>query len=317
MRRVAVFCDAGYFWVQVCSIVLGARSPRTDVNLDYNRLRTTLLNEVAAQLPAADLLRVYWYDGPGPQGKAPDHVAIEKLDDFKLRLGTRNGHGQQKAVDGLIIADMVSLTQSKAITEALLISGDADITPGVVAAQAMGLRVHLLSIGPAAATSPYLSAEADRKTTWGISQVKGFATKKVAPAAPASPAAAQPSGAASATPAPATQPAPATTPNASNVGSAHQPSTSASGSGTSSSLAPSPAAALDCLAAAQSAYASMQSGTLASTVATLTSAAATLPASVDKRLLVAGRQQAGRTLSESEKRTLRVEFKKLLPSVVS
>lgn len=135
-----------------------------------------MLNEIKAQLPEGDLLRVYWYDGPGLAGKTAEHHAIDQLDDFKLRLGTRNGVGQQKGVDGLIIADLISLTQQKSITHAMLVSGDADITPGVIAAQSMGLRVHLLSLGSAAATSPVLAAEVDLKRTWSVLEVQKFAS---------------------------------------------------------------------------------------------------------------------------------------------
>ena len=104
------------------------------------------------------------YDGPHRTlGKSREHKAIEELDDFKLRLGTLNGVGEQKAVDGLIIADMIGLAQSRVITDALLVSGDADLTPGVLAAQNLGVRVHLLSMGPSEATSPYLKAEVDCK----------------------------------------------------------------------------------------------------------------------------------------------------------
>jgi len=118
MRRVAVFMDAGYFWVQAAHIILGGRAQRNQLTVDYNKLRAELLSRASSQFPNADLLRVYWYDGPGPNGKTPDHHALEQLDDIKLRLGTRNGVGAQKAVDGLIIADMISLAQSKAITDA-------------------------------------------------------------------------------------------------------------------------------------------------------------------------------------------------------
>ncbi len=144
-----------------------------------------MLSEIKAQLPDGDLLRVYWYDGPGLSGKTPEHHSIDQLDDFKLRLGTRNGVGQQKGVDGLIIADLISLTQQKSITHATLVSGDADITPGVIAAQSMGLRVHLLSLGAAAATSPVLSAEVDLKRSWDISAVQKFASLTAAAAVPA------------------------------------------------------------------------------------------------------------------------------------
>jgi hypothetical protein len=146
------------------------------VTVHYPTLREGLLEQVRNQFPNADLLRVYWYDGPGAGGKTTDHRSIEDLDDFKLRLGTRNGAGVQKAVDGLIIADIISLAQTKAISEALLVTGDADLTPGVMAAQNLGIRVHLLSLGPIAATSPFLKAEVDRKAHWDDTEVRKFVT---------------------------------------------------------------------------------------------------------------------------------------------
>lgn len=174
MRRIAVFVDAGYFWVQATHIVHGKRCGREEVTVNYPALRESLLEQVRTQFPNAELLRVYWCDGPGSGGKTTDHRSIEDLDDFKLRLGTRNGAGAQKAVDGLIIADIIGLAQTKAISEALLVTGDADLTPGVMAAQNLGIRVHLLSLGPIAATSPFLKAEVDRKTHWDDIEVRKF-----------------------------------------------------------------------------------------------------------------------------------------------
>ena len=55
------------------------------------------------------------------------------------------------------------MAQNRAISEALLVSGDVELTPGVIAAQNLGLRVTLRSMGSSAATSPYLKAEVDRK----------------------------------------------------------------------------------------------------------------------------------------------------------
>ncbi|HHZ23169.1 MULTISPECIES: NYN domain-containing protein [Xanthomonas] len=177
MRQIAVFVDAGYFWVQAGLVAVGSRSRREDVIIDYAALRQEVLDQVAAQFPNFGLLRVYWYDGPGAQGlKGPSHHSIDELDDFKLRLGTRNGYGDQKAVDGLIIADLIGLAQSKAIQGAIVLSGDADLTPGVVTAQGLGIRVHLLSMGPTTATSPFLRAEVDFKAHWADPTVQKFAS---------------------------------------------------------------------------------------------------------------------------------------------
>ena len=180
MKKLAVFIDAGYFWVQLCNTINGTYNTRAHVTVDYVAFHNKLMSEIKNQFPDGDLLRVYWYDGPGNSGKTAEHLSIDALNDFKLRLGTRNGVGQQKGVDGLIIADLISLTQQKAITHALLMSGDADTAPGVIAAQSMGLRVHLLSLGAAAATSPYLAAEVDMKHSWGLAEASTFATQTVA-----------------------------------------------------------------------------------------------------------------------------------------
>lgn len=184
MRTVAVFMDAGYFWAQVHKIVIGDRTNRNNIFIDYPMLRTTLLEIVNENFSTSELLRVYWYDGPSISDSSAEHRNIQELDDFKLRLGTRNSMGQQKGVDGLIIADIISLTQTKAITDALLISGDADITPGVVAAQSLGLRVHQLSIGGLTSTSPFLLAEVDRGYVWDEKKILSFAKSQARAAEP-------------------------------------------------------------------------------------------------------------------------------------
>ena len=184
MQRVAVFLDAGYFFAQV-SKSLGIDVNRRElIELNFKALRQEVLDEVDRQFPGAPLLRVYWYDGPGVAGKNNVHRSIDELDDFKLKLGARNGLGEQKEVDGLIIADMLGLVYAKALSDILLVSGDADITPGVVAAQAQGARVHVLSIGTVAAMSNHLRAEADHKASWSEETVRKFASPAPAPSEP-------------------------------------------------------------------------------------------------------------------------------------
>jgi uncharacterized LabA/DUF88 family protein len=296
MRRVAVFADAGYFWVQVGNAVLGTKAARSAIKLDYDRLRTTLLDEVATQFPGIDLLRVYWYDGPSQSGKKTScHHCIDKLDDFKLRLGTRNLAGQQKAVDGLIIADILGLAQSKAITDALLVTGDADMTPGLVAAQNLGLRVHLLVIDPAAATSPQLIAEADRKLSWNTKKIAGFARPQAPDAGKAQPNVVPPGIALS--PALTYIAAPGT-----------EAETQADAATTSSPLIAVP----NWTTVAQGVHASLAEGPNSAALANLKTGVITLPKLVDGSLLRAGAAAVARSLEEAEKRLLRLEFKKLL-----
>ena len=133
MKQIAVFVDAGYFWKQVAQVIVGTDGVRREeVEIDYPALRQQVLQEVKKQFPHGEFLRVYWYDGAGVQGqKTPSHHAIDELDDFKLRLGTRNGYGAQKGVDGLIIADLIGLAHARAVDRVLIVSGDADLIPGI------------------------------------------------------------------------------------------------------------------------------------------------------------------------------------------
>lgn len=272
MRRIAVFVDAGYFWVQATHIVHGKRCGREEVLVHYPTLRECLLEQVRMQFPNAELLRVYWYDGPGSEGKTIDHRSIENLDDFKLRLGTRNGAGAQKAVDGLIIADIIGLAQTKAISEALLVTGDADLTPGVMAAQNLGIRVHLLSLGPIAATSPFLKAEVDRKTHWDDIEVRKFVaavTKTVDTSSVASSL--------------KSEPAPAATPAV--------------------EVAPPPVAETDTFNFET--IAAPVFDALAPDLRKMIPKKGTLPPEVDRHLLAQGRKMLCRPLNEAEKRELR------------
>lgn len=337
MKRVAVFLDAGYFWVQLCNIVLGSYKVRTEVNVDYEELRKLMLAEVQKQFGNdCHLLRVYWYDGPGASGKTPEHHAIDKLDDFKLRLGTRNGAGTQKGVDGLIIADLISLTQQRAITHALLMTGDSDITPGVIAAQGMGLRAHLLSLGSTAATSPYLAAEADLKRSWSTAEVTQFAKAvKTAVAKPQKAALkavkAQPQANPAVPAAPQSNPKPAAAAPAATIvatspsqtlgqvinGTAGAPALAAPVAASVQAPEPKPAV-VEAVPAMLEAYAKAafeQIRTEPNTTEFPVLPAGDvkmLPREIDIFLLTFARTAIGRLLVEAEKRTLREEFKKLL-----
>ena len=274
-----MFVDAGYFWVQAGHVLHGSISNRDAVCIDFPALRQEVLEQATAQFPNAELLRVYWYDGPGPQGnKAPAHHSIDELDDFKLRLGTRNGHGAQKAVDGLIIADLIGLAQSKAISGAIVLSGDADLTPGVIAAQGLGIRVHLLSMGPANATSPYLRAEVDFKGHWADPVVLKFARPNVKAAATAIPAAALPAQI--------------------------EASAAAAGIVAGSISTPSIPSFGD--------IARLALASAANTGLTTELVGGSIPKLIDGKLLWLARKQLGRDLMELEKRQLRTEFKRLL-----
>ena len=181
MERVAVFVDAGYFWVQVSHIVYGEKKKREEILLNPKLMRASLLREVDNSFPDCSLLRVYWYDGLGINELPTDqHKSICCLDDIKMRYGTRNKVGQQKGVDGLLMADLISLAQNKAISSAMIISGGADLVPGISAAQMLGVRIHRLEMSGQEASSPTLCEEVDRNSVWSRADIESFAAKVVA-----------------------------------------------------------------------------------------------------------------------------------------
>ncbi|MBD5553595.1 MAG: NYN domain-containing protein [Desulfovibrio sp.] len=177
MERVAIFIDAGYFWGQLSQIVYGEPRNREDIVLKYEEMRESLLREVEKQFPGYSLLRIYWYDALGMNDlPSRQHKHLGKLDDVKMRYGTRNTYGKQKGVDGLLMADLILLAQNKAITSAVIVSGDADLIPGVTTAQMLGVRVHRMEINGQEASSPALCEEVDRNSEWPLSEVENFAS---------------------------------------------------------------------------------------------------------------------------------------------
>lgn len=184
MLRVAAFVDAGYLWKQIWKATHPKHTESTysRANIEFNptAFHDILIDYIAEAFKGIPFLRCYWYDGAMSNGgPSTEHTKVAMLNDFKLRLGSRvvnsDGRKNQKGVDGLIIADIISLAQNKAISHALLISGDGDMVPGVGVAQALGVRIHLLSMYTEQATSPNLKSEVDAKETWQTEKIQIFA----------------------------------------------------------------------------------------------------------------------------------------------
>ncbi|HEY3848689.1 MAG TPA: NYN domain-containing protein [Acetobacteraceae bacterium] len=174
MDRVAVFVDAGYLFAQGSSLLTGSKKPRLACSLDdtvlIDRLRTT-----AHQIAGVPLLRVYWYDGVTPRGMNSQQDSIAHRPDVKLRLGFVNSQGEQKGVDSLIVTDLIDLARNRAMSDALVTSGDEDVRVGVQVAQSYGVRVHLLGIVPARGSqSKQLLQEADTTAEWDHAVVDSF-----------------------------------------------------------------------------------------------------------------------------------------------
>ncbi len=178
MLQTAVFVDAGYLYAQGSALVAGSKQPRRLIRLNVPPLIASLLNTASAVEPNARLLRIYWYDGLTRGGSLNlDQRAVAEAENVKCRFGTINSRGEQKGVDSLIVTDLIELSRTHAISDALIIAGDEDLRVGVQVAQSFGIRVHLLGIQPSRGSqSPDLIAEADTTREWDLAQVGTWMT---------------------------------------------------------------------------------------------------------------------------------------------
>jgi uncharacterized LabA/DUF88 family protein len=65
-------------------------------------------------------------------------------------------------VDGLIVTDLIMLSNNHAISDAFIVSGDEDLSVGLSTAKWMGVRIHLINVATINnAVSPHLIEEAD------------------------------------------------------------------------------------------------------------------------------------------------------------
>ncbi len=173
MDRVAVFVDAGYVFAQGSVLLAGKKLPRGETSLDHASAAQAF-ERFAVAISGVGLLRIYWYAGTST-GPTAQHLTLAHLENVKVRLGFVNSVGEQKGVDSLIVTDMIALARNRAISDAVLISGDEDLRVGVQQAQEFGVRVHLVGIKPSRGSqSLFLLQEADTTHEWGEEELGGF-----------------------------------------------------------------------------------------------------------------------------------------------
>jgi len=147
---------------------------------------------------------VYWYDAVQGPRLSLEQTTVAKLTGVKLRLGSLNSQGEQKGVDSLIVTDLIELARNRAISDAVVISGDEDLRVAVQVAQTFGVRIHILAVGDAANNvSNSLQMEADSVDMLDVAWIKANLTFRTDP--PPQPAL-QPSAKQAQTPTPETGP---------------------------------------------------------------------------------------------------------------
>lgn len=144
-RVTAIFVDASYLLIAT-SKLLYKEERRRGIRVKEPQLLIDSLAQRALAAQPGHLLRLYWFDGTRNRILSPAHRELAAIERVKVRLGNVNMNGVQKGVDHLIRTEMEKLAANRAITDAVLVTGDEDLLPAVEAAQAYGVAVHLWGV---------------------------------------------------------------------------------------------------------------------------------------------------------------------------
>ena len=159
------------------------------------------LDQVAHGLVDQPVQRQNWYDGIPDSGPHRYQRTLRVIEGVQLRAGQLIEWGDrrtQKAVDTLLVADMIQAAYRGHCSDMVLVTGDADMIPGVRVAVDSGVRMHLVGFGwdsissalrHACDTTTVLDPRTDFQDAMQIRVLEGPIPPKVrtAPARPAHP----------------------------------------------------------------------------------------------------------------------------------
>lgn len=147
LERTQIFVDTSYLLASFYnSWEIGARA---QLEIDLPEVVAALGLMVTNQL-GQPVHRQLWYDGIPDSGPHRYQRALLTCEGVQLRAGQLIEWGDrrtQKAVDTRLVADMVLAGVRRDFTDLVLVSGDADMIPGVQEAVNAGVRVHLYGFG--------------------------------------------------------------------------------------------------------------------------------------------------------------------------
>ncbi|WP_262367108.1 NYN domain-containing protein [Microbispora triticiradicis] len=143
MDRCALFVDAGYLLADGAMAVHGTRH-REAVSWDYPGLLRFLTN-LSRERTGLPLLRCYWYEATVEGRRTPEHDVLADIPGLKLRLG-RIRPGRREGVDAQVHRDLMTLARNNAVCDAVVVSGDEDLTQVVSDAQDLGVRVTVMQL---------------------------------------------------------------------------------------------------------------------------------------------------------------------------
>ncbi|MEH0147935.1 NYN domain-containing protein [Corynebacterium sp. Q4381] len=147
IERTLVFVDTSYLLASFYnSWEIGARA---QLEIDLPEVVAELGTMITHQLNQP-VHRQYWYDGIPDSGPHRYQRSLRSCAGVQLRTGQLIEWGErrtQKGVDTRLVADLVVNATRQQFSDFVLVSGDADMIPGVQEAADMGVRVHLYGFG--------------------------------------------------------------------------------------------------------------------------------------------------------------------------
>lgn len=147
LERTIIFVDTSYLLASFYnSWDTGARS---QLEIDLPEV-VAVLGRMATEQLKQPIQRQYWYDGIPESGPHRYQRSLRNEPGVQLRSGQLiewGGRRTQKAVDTRLVADMVITALHGHASDIVLVSGDADMLPGVEIAVNAGVRVHLYGFG--------------------------------------------------------------------------------------------------------------------------------------------------------------------------
>ena len=147
LERTQVYVDTSYLLASFYnSWDTGARA---QLEIDLPEVVSVLGQMIQDQLKQP-IHRQFWYDGIPDSGPHRYQRSLRSEPGVQLRAGQLIEWGDrrtQKAVDTRLVADLVIAAMKRQVSDIVLVSGDADMLPGVEEAVAAGIRVHLYGFG--------------------------------------------------------------------------------------------------------------------------------------------------------------------------
>src|SRR5699024_3359983 len=147
LERTQIFVDTSYLLASFYnSWETGARA---QLEIDLPEVVGFLGRMIEQQLKQP-VQRQMWYDGIPDSGPHRYQRALRTCDGVQLRAGQLIEWGErrtQKAVDTRLVADLVLAGVRGQFSDIVLVSGAADMLPGVQEAANAGVRVHLYGFG--------------------------------------------------------------------------------------------------------------------------------------------------------------------------